>query len=259
MLALDVQQGLTDAWDRVATFVPKFVGFLVILLIGFIIAKALSRIVDRALERVGFDRWVERGSLKSALDQTRLDASDVLATLVFWGVFLIALQLAFGVFGPNPVSTLLQGLIAFLPKVFVAIVILVIAAAVAKIATELLAATLGSVSGGEWIARAAGAAILIFGVFAALSQMQIAPAIVNGLFYAILFAIAGSIIVAVGGGGIRTMQRYWERASSSMEMKTEEMKREAEPQAARQRAEEMKDEVRLPDSATMMRDDMDTR
>jgi hypothetical protein len=70
MVALDVQQGLTDAWDDVATFVPKFVGFLVILLIGYIIAKVLSKIVDRALERVGFDRWVERGSLKSALERT---------------------------------------------------------------------------------------------------------------------------------------------------------------------------------------------
>lgn len=239
MVALDVQQGLTDAWDSVATFVPKFVGFLLIVLIGYIIAKVLSKIVDGALERVGFDRWVERGSLKSALERTKFDASDVLATLVFWGVFLIALQLAFGVFGPNPVSDLLQGLIAFLPKVFVAIVILVIAAALAKVATELLSATLGSVSGGEWIARAAGAAILIFGIFAALSQLQIAPAIVNGLFYAILLAIAGSIIVSVGGGGIPTMRRYWERASTSIEGKSTEIKQKADTEAARQKMEEM--------------------
>ena len=34
--------------------------------------------------------------------------------IVFWLVFLIALQLAFGIWGPNPVSDLLEGLIAYL-------------------------------------------------------------------------------------------------------------------------------------------------
>jgi hypothetical protein len=249
MVAIDVQQGLTDAWDRVATFVPKLVGFLLILLIGYIVAKILEKVVNGVLEQVGFDRWVERGSLKAALARSRFDASDILAKLTFWTVFLIALQLAFGAFGPNPVSDLLHGLIAYLPRIFVAVVILVIAAALAKVATELLTATLGAVSGGEWIARVAGAAILIFGIFAALNELLIAPAIVNGLYYAILVAVVGAFIVAVGGGGIRTMQRYWERASASVEMKTEEVKRNADLDAAKTRAEEMRERVvEVPES-----------
>jgi hypothetical protein len=250
MLAIDFQQGLTDAWDSVATFIPKLVGFLLIVLVGYLVAKILEKLVNGVLERVGFDRWVERGSLKTALARTRFDASDILAKLTFWAVFLIALQLAFGAFGPNPVSDLLHGLIAYLPRVFVAIVILVIAAALAKVATELLTATLGAVSGGEWIARVAGAAILIFGIFAALNQLLIAPAIVNGLYYAILVAIVGAFIVAVGGAGIPTMRRYWERASSSVEMKSNEVKQKADPEAARMRAEEMKSSVSLPESDT---------
>src|SRR6266566_725584 len=131
MVAIDFEQGFQDAWTRIATFIPKFVGFLVILLIGYVVAKLLSRLVEQLLERVGFDRWVERGSLKSALERSRLDASDILGVVTFWSVFLIALQLAFGVFGPNPVSDLLHGLIVYLPNVFVAVVILVIAAALA--------------------------------------------------------------------------------------------------------------------------------
>jgi hypothetical protein len=245
VVAIDIQQGLTDAWDSVATFVPTFVGFLLILLIGYIVAKVLEKVVDGVLERVGFDRWVERGSLKAALARSRFDASDILAKLTFWAVFLIALQLAFGAFGPN----------AYLPRIFVAVVILVIAAALAKVATDLLSATLGAVSGGDWIARVAGAAILIFGIFAALNELLIAPAIVNGLYYAILVAVVGAFIVAVGGGGIQTMRRYWERASASVEMKSTEIKQNASPDAARMRAEEMADEVmRVPDSESPTRE-----
>jgi len=249
MLAINIQQGLTDAWDSIVTFVPKLVGFLLILLIGYIVAKVLASVVDRLLERVGFDGWVERGSFGAALRRSSFDASDILAQLVFWTVFLIALQLAFGVFGPNPVSDLLHGLIAYLPRLFVAVVILVIASALAKVVTDLLKATLATVSGGEWIARAAGAAILIFGIFAALNELLIAPAIVNGLYYAILVAVVGAFIVAVGGGGVRTMQRYWERASSSVESKTDEIKRNADPDAAGMHARQAANDVtRVPDA-----------
>ena len=108
MLAINIQEGLTDAWTSIATFVPKLVGFALILIIGYIVAKVLERIVDALLERVGFDRWVERGSFGQALARSKFDASDILAKLVFWTVFLIALQLAFGAFGPNPVSDLIS-------------------------------------------------------------------------------------------------------------------------------------------------------
>jgi hypothetical protein len=238
MLAIEWEQGLNDAWARIATFVPKLLGFLVILLIGYFLAKALSRIVDGLLERVGFDRWVERGSLKTALERSKFDASDIMAVIVFWTVFLIALQLAFGIFGNNPVSDLITGIIAYLPNVLVAVVILVIAAAIAKVVTEILSATLGSVQGGTWMARGAGMAILVVGVFAALNQLKIAPEIVNGLFYAILVAVVGSTIVAVGGGGIRTMQRYWERTTANLERTGSDIKRNADPEAGKQAAQQ---------------------
>jgi flagellar biosynthesis protein FliQ len=45
MVAIDIQQGLTDAWASVATFVPKLVGFLLILLIGYFVAKILERVI----------------------------------------------------------------------------------------------------------------------------------------------------------------------------------------------------------------------
>jgi hypothetical protein len=244
MLAIDIQGGLSEAWARIITFVPKLLGFLAILIIGYFVAKLLARVVDSLLERIGFDGWVERGALKTALERSRFDASDILSVVAFWAVFLIALQLAFGVFGPNPVSDLIEGIIAYLPNLFAAVVILVIVAALAKVVTDLLTAALGSVSGGEWIARGAGVAILVIGIFAALNQLEIAPEIVNGLFYALLAIVVGVAIVAFGGGGIQTARRYWERLSERAEMKADEIRTEADPNAARARA---KDVVSVPE------------
>jgi hypothetical protein len=216
-LAIDFQGGLEDAWSRVATFVPKLAAALVVLIVGYFIAKLISRVTNRILARVGFDRAVERGGIRQALAGSKYEPSDILAIIVFWAIMLFVLQLAFGLFGPNPISDLLRGLIAYLPNVFAAVLIVVIAAALARVVTDLLSSLLSSVQGGQLMARGAGIAILVFGAFAALDQLRIAPRIVAGLWYAVLAIVVGSAVVAIGGGGIRTMQRYWERTAGRVE------------------------------------------
>ena len=205
------REGLVDAWSRVAVFLPKFLGFLLILIIGYFIAKALGTLFEKLLEKVGFDRAVERGGVKDALARTSFDASDIVGKLVFYLLFLLVLQLAFGVFGPNPISDLLEGIIAYLPNVIAAIIIIVVAAAVAAAVRELAAAALANLSWGRVLANVAGGAILTVGFFAAVSQLQIAPAIVNAVFYAILAIIVGSLVIAIGGGGIQPMRERWQR------------------------------------------------
>jgi hypothetical protein len=231
-LAVDFQGGVTSAWSNVITFVPKLAAALLIILVGYLLAKVIASVLDKVLERVGFDRAVERGGLKQALSRSKYDPSDIIAKLAFWLIFLVSLQIAFGVFGPNPISDLLQGLIAYLPNVLVAIVIIVVAAAIAKAATDLLTSLLSGVSGGQVMAKGAGIAVLVFGAFATLDQLQIAPRIVTGLWYALLAIVVGSSVVAIGGGGIKTMQRYWERATTKAEERAPQLKPQAQQSAS---------------------------
>src|SRR4051812_32129349 len=114
--AVDWSRGVEDAWTSVTNFVPKFVGFLAVLLIGYIIVKALAKVVDKLLEKVGFDKAVERGGVAKALSKSKFDASDIVSKLVFYTLFLFVLTAAFGVFGPNPISAVLSDVIAYLPK-----------------------------------------------------------------------------------------------------------------------------------------------
>jgi hypothetical protein len=225
-LAVDFQGGISSAWSNVITFVPKLAAALVIILVGYLLAKVVASVLNKVLERVGFDRAVERGGIKQALAKSKYDPSDIIAKLAFWLIFLVSLQIAFGVFGPNPISDLLKGLIAYLPNVLVAIVIIVVAAAIAKAATDLLSNLLSGVSGGQVMAKGAGVAVLVFGAFAALDQLQIAPRIVTGLWYAILAIVVGSAVVAIGGGGIKTMQRYWDQTASRAERRGPELRQQ---------------------------------
>lgn len=240
--AVDLEGGLERAWESILTFVPKLLGFLLILGVGYFLAKALEKLLDRILERVGFDRLVERGGVQRALSRSKLDASSILARIVFYVAFLFILQLAFGLFGPNPISDLLEGIIAFLPNLFVAVVIVVITAAVATGAKTVVESILGGLSYGRILAVTAAGAIWVIGIAAALNQVNIAPEIVNGLFYAMLALVVGVGIVAIGGGGIQPMRDRWQRALMRIDQEAPRIRQEA--QGAGERVREQMDEVR---------------
>jgi hypothetical protein len=208
---------LSNALDLVVTFVPKLLLALVILIVGLIIAKLISKAVDVLLERVGFDRLGERGGVKQALARSNLDASDVIAKIVYWAIVLLTLQFAFGVFGPNPISALLATIIGYLPNVIVAIIIVIIAAAIAQAVKTLLLAVLGGLSFGRALANIASVFIIFLGVVAALNQVGIAWTVTTPVLIAVLATIAGVIIVGVGGGLIRPMQQRWETYLSRAE------------------------------------------
>ncbi|MBA2366053.1 MAG: hypothetical protein H0V77_06330, partial [Actinobacteria bacterium] len=120
-----------------------------------------------------------------------------------------------------------------------------IGAAVAAAFKEVIEASLGGLSYGKALAVAVSVMILSIAVFAALDQLNIAQNIVIGLFYAALAIIVGSSVVAIGGGGIKTMSKYWERASQKAEQESANLKEEASGSKERivERARERKDQA----------------
>jgi hypothetical protein len=208
---MDLTKSWNDAVGAIITFLPKFAVFLVILLIGWLVAKALRKLVEVVLGRVGFDRAVERGGVGRALERSKYDASGLIAALVYYAVLLIALQFAFGVFGPNPVSDLLAAIVGWLPKAVVAIVIVVVAAAIANALRDLVGSALSGLSWGQLVARIVQVFVIALGIIAALNQMGIATTVTTPVLIAVLATVGGVIVVGMGGGLVRPMQQRWER------------------------------------------------
>jgi hypothetical protein len=212
-----VKDSLLAGLTAVVTFVPKLLAFLAILIIGLLIVKAIAKAVEKVLERVGFDRAVERGGIKKALESSKFDASDIVAKIVYYALALFVLQLAFGVFGPNPISDLITRIIAFLPALVVAIIIVVVAAAIAAAVKTLIQGTIGGLSYGKTLANLASIFILFLGVVAALNQIGVATTVTTPVLITILAIIGGVIIVGAGGGLIKPMQARWETYLSKAE------------------------------------------
>src|SRR5712692_8670347 len=83
----------TNALNLVFTFIPKLIGFLLILLIGWLVATAISKAVTFLLRKIGFDRLATRIGLQRFEQNMgiKMDAAGVLGTVVYWFLFLIFL------------------------------------------------------------------------------------------------------------------------------------------------------------------------
>ena len=226
--AIDFQQGLTSAWSSVATFVPKLIAFIAILVVGWFIAKAVATVVGKLLTKVGLDRAVQKAGINEMLAQTNFTATGILTKLVYYAVLLLALQFAFGVWGPNPVSDMFAGVVAWLPKAFIALLIIVVGGAIARAVKDVVLSMFGGLSYGKTLATVVSIFIWGIVIIAALSQAGIATTVTGPVLVTVLATLGGIAVVGVGGGLIKPMTLRWERWLQRAEDEAPRMREQAE-------------------------------
>ncbi len=203
-------QPLQDAISAFLSFIPQLIGALIILIIGYVIAKALQAIVGRVLEGIGFDRWMERGGIKQFFDRadTEHTPHSILGRLVFWFVFIIAITMAADALGIPQVSAVLGQLIAYIPSIIAAILILILAALLANFLSSIVRGATGS----DILASVARYAIIVYAVFAAVTQLGIAVELTAPTFLIVLGAVALAAAIAFGLGSREVAQDIIEKA-----------------------------------------------
>lgn len=195
-----LRNGLEDAWASAAAFTPKLVAALVILLVGALVARIVRTVATRLLTTMKVDQHLDRVLSKTGLPTGRVAPTPLLAT-VLWGlIMVVTVQAVAETLGATALAAALAGLIAYLPLVLVAAAILIGTVMLADWAGDLVRDTAGD--NGRMASNVTRIAILAFGTFVALGQLRVAPAIVNGLFYALVGTAAVAATIAFGVGGI---------------------------------------------------------
>jgi hypothetical protein len=156
----------------------------------------------------------------------RMDAAGVLGKVVYWFIFLIFLVPAVDSLGLTAVSNILNQVIAYIPNVFVAIVVLFLGTLAATFVADLVRGATASTNMGNpnMYAAIARWAIMGFVAIIALEQLQIAPALLNELFGAVVAAAALAFGLAFGLGGRETAQRLLNRSENSVSAATSQIK-----------------------------------
>src|SRR5829696_3358663 len=203
-------QPLQNALSTFLSYIPQLIGALIILIVGYIVAKVLQAVVGRLLQGIGFDRWMERGGIKQFFDraETNQTPASILGALVFWFVFIIAITMAADALGIPQVSVVLAQLIAYIPNIIAAILILILAALLANF----LASIVRGATGSDILASIAQYAIIVYAVFAALTQLGVAVQLTANTFLIVLGAVALAAALAFGIGGREVARDILEKA-----------------------------------------------
>ncbi|HXL89644.1 MAG TPA: hypothetical protein VN969_11845 [Streptosporangiaceae bacterium] len=220
LAAISVSQSFQNLMNTVIGALWKIPLFLVILVIGWLVARVLMQAVATLLRKLKFDNFAQRGVVGQALGRNNYDASGLIAKIVYYIVLLVTLLLAFGVFGNNPVYSMLNAVVGWLPKAIVAIVLIVIGSAIAKVVKDLITGTIGGLSYGRFVASLASIAIIAIFTIAALSQIGVADAVTQPILITVLATIGAILAIGVGGGLIKPMQGRWERVLNAAEEET---------------------------------------
>jgi len=185
-------------------FIPHLIGAIIILIIGLIVGRLVGGIVTSALRAVKFDQVAERADVGDLLRNAgvKMDAAAVVGGIAKWFIYIVFFQVAASTLGFPQLTDILNQVLAFLPRIVVALVILLIGALVAKLLAGVVRGAVGTsrLGNADVLGNVARYAVLAFAVVAALSQLEIAPAIVNTLWTAIIGMVAVTLALAFGLG-----------------------------------------------------------
>jgi small-conductance mechanosensitive channel len=217
-----------NLWLGVVNFVPNLVIALIILVIGWLVGALFGRAiwqvfrslkVDEALRRAGFEGFLRRGGIN-------LDSGAFIGGLVKWFIIVVFLVASFDVLGLTEVNLFLQQVvIAYLPRVIVAALVILVAGVIGDIVERVVvtAGRTAQVHSAHFAGSIAKWAVWVFAILVALSQLGIAAAFSQTLFTGVVIAISLALGLSFGLGGQEAAARFIERLRGDMSGKNHGM------------------------------------
>jgi len=200
-----ITSSLMKLSDNMIAFLPMFLGAILVFLAGWIIAVTMGKLVENMLRTVRIDRAMEKmkASGKSGGFAFEYTVSEFFGGLVKWFLVLVFLMAATEILQLNQVTVFLGQIVAYLPNVLVAVVILSVVFLVGNLVFNVVKGSTAAagVMSATLLATIARWSILVIGFIAALSQLGIAKTMVNTIFIGIvaMLALAGGLAFGLGG------------------------------------------------------------
>ena len=207
---------IRETLHQIAAFLPRLLLAIVVLVVGWLVARAVRFAIVKALRALNFNVVTEKAGIDHFLQQggADIDTIRVLGALFYWLVILAALMIAFNSLDLAYVTDLIGRIVLFVPRVMVAVVILVFGAYFARFVGAALASYLrnAGVTEAGLMGRLSLYAIMAFVIMIALDQIGLGD-VIRQTFLIIVAAIALGLALAFGLGGQKRAGELIERWS----------------------------------------------
>ncbi|MEO6203420.1 MAG: hypothetical protein ABIU05_24640 [Nitrospirales bacterium] len=200
--------GLTDAVTgslaQIVAYLPTLILACMLLGLGYVLARLVSVVVTRLLQLMGFDRLLSRTAVQTLLERsgTKQKSSEILGMIGFWIIFLVFLIQASNTLSLTMVSDALTSIAYYIPKVGIAVLVLVLGLIAANFVRELITMTCSSagITHGTMVAQAVYVAVVLLIVVTAIDALGINTELLNNTIVILLAGLIGGAALSFGLG-----------------------------------------------------------
>jgi uncharacterized membrane protein len=211
-----LSNSMAQALGRFASLLPGILAFLVAVVLFSLIGWLLAWVVRRVLIALHFDDRLGRGTEAVTEWSPRQTPAGLAARLVFWVFVVIGIGVGADAFGASSHSKIAEGLLAYLPRLIGAGVILLVGNIVARFLSR--GVLIGAVNMNLQYARLLSLGIkwlvLVLTAAMALDHLEIGQQVVDLAFGILFGGIVLSLALSVGLGSRELVSRSIERETS---------------------------------------------
>jgi len=200
-----VARSLQGLWFDVIGYIPTLLGAIIVFIVGLIVASALGTIVGKIISVLQIDSGLKKLGVEKYFDRAgiNLDSAKFFDRIVFWFLVIAFLLAATDILQFYALSAFLRDVLSYIPNIVVAVLIMLAAVILANLLEKIVRGSVLSAKlhAAKFLGALTWYAVVIFGFLAALSQLNVATAIINTVITGLIAAIAlaGGIAFGIGG------------------------------------------------------------
>ncbi len=194
-----------DMLSNIMLVVPNIIVCIILVLIGVFIAKMVSKIAVGFFANMGVDKLSKSAHFESIFKTHK--PSAILGSIIYVIIVAVFMFQAISVLHLALLTNIANAILAYLPNVIGALLILI----VAYFAASYIAKFVQNITNSKLLATITKALIYVFALFMTLNQLALAPQIVLTAFTFTLGAIALAFVIAFGIGGKDFAKKQLER------------------------------------------------
>ncbi|MEK7212700.1 MAG: hypothetical protein AAB686_03415 [Patescibacteria group bacterium] len=202
----DVVAGsLQGLWYGVMSFLPNIIAAIIVFVVGLVVAAGLGALVEKIFDSLRLDNLLNKLGLSPYFERAgmRLRGARFLGQLVNWFLIIAFLLAASDILGLTALSVFLRDVLFYIPNIVVAVLIMLAAAVLANFLRRIVMASVMSAKlhAAHFLGALTWWSVVIFGLLAALVQLNIAPSIIQSLVtgFIAMLALAGGLAFGLGG------------------------------------------------------------
>lgn len=215
-------------------FLQQFVAFIgnlilaiIVFVIGYLISVGIGKLIAEILKSIKFNKLFEKEGWKRALQRAGIEVNpaEFIGVVFKWVFVIVSLLIAVDILKLTAFAGLLTQVLAYLPRVVVAVLVFVIAVIISDIIEKVVRASVErlKVGYGHVVSLIVKWAIWIFTLILILDLVLPANLLIKTLYTSIVYGIVGALALgfglAIGLGGKETASRVISDMYKKMEEK----------------------------------------